>query len=37
MKELYKDFEIIEVGASRSINSVGSKRGEVKEILVRNY
>ncbi len=37
MKELYEDFEIIEVGANRSINSVGSKRGEVKEILVRNY
>ena len=37
MKELYQDFEVIEVGASRHINSVGSKRGEVKEILVRNY
>lgn len=37
MKDLYKDFQITEVGASRSINSVGSKRGEVKEILVRNY
>lgn len=37
MKELYKDFKIIEVGASRQINSVGSKRGEVTEILVRNY
>lgn len=37
MKDLYKDFEIIEVGASRYINSVGSKRGEVTEILVRNY
>ncbi len=39
MKDLYnhKDFQIIEVGATRHINSVGSKRGEVKEILVRNY
>ncbi len=37
MKDLYKDFEIIEVGASRHINSVGSKRGVVTEILVRNY
>lgn len=39
MKDLYnhKDFQIIEVGATRHINSVGSKRGEVTEILVRNY
>ena len=37
IKDLYKSFEIIEVGASRNINSVGSKRGEVTEILVRNY
>ena len=37
IKELYKDFNIIEVGASRYINSVGSKRGEVTEVLVRNY
>ena len=37
IKDLYKDFNIIEVGATRSINSVGSKRGEVMEVLVRNY
>lgn len=37
MKDLYKEFKIVEVGASRHINSVGSKRGEVTEILVRNY
>ena len=37
IKELYKDFEIIEVGAKRHINSVASKRGEVTEVLVRNY
>ena len=37
VKELYKDFEIIEVGAKRHINSVASKRGEVTEVLVRNY
>lgn len=37
IKNLYKDFEIIEVGAKRHINSVASKRGEVTEVLVRNY
>lgn len=37
IKDLYKDFEIIEVGAKRQINSVASKRGEVTEVLVRNY
>ena len=37
IKDLYKDFNIIEVGATRSINSVGNKRGEVMEVLVRNY
>lgn len=37
IKGLYKDFEIIEVGAKRHINSVASKRGEVTEVLVRNY
>lgn len=37
IKDLYNDFEIIEVGAKRHINSVASKRGEVTEVLVRNY
>lgn len=37
VKSLYRDFEIIEVGAKRQINSVASKRGEVTEVLVRNY
>lgn len=37
IKDLYKDFEIIEVDAKRHINSVASKRGSVTEILVRNY
>lgn len=37
IKDLYKDFEIIEVDAKRHINSVASKRGSVIEILVRNY
>lgn len=37
IKELYKDYDIIPVNAKRSINSVGSDRGEVEEVLVRNY
>lgn len=37
IKDLYKDYEIFEVGANRHINSDASKRGEVTEVLVRNY
>lgn len=37
IKDLYKDFTIKEVGANRYINSVASKRGQVVELLVRNY
>ncbi|MCI5643162.1 DNA adenine methylase [Peptoniphilus sp. SGI.035] len=35
--ELYKDYDITIVKARRSINSKGNKRGEINEILVRNY
>ncbi len=35
--ELYKDYEITFVKARRSINSKGNKRGEINEVLVRNY
>lgn len=35
--DLYKDFNIELVNAARSINSVGKKRGKIKEVLVRNY
>lgn len=39
IRELYKDekYKIEIVGATRSINSIGSKRGEVEEVLIRNY
>ena len=37
LRELYKDYEITTVSAKRSINSNASKRGEINEILVRNY
>ena len=33
----YKDNEITLVKARRSINSKGNKRGEINEVLVRNY
>jgi DNA adenine methylase len=35
--ELYKDYNITIVKANRAINSKGDKRGEVNEVLVRNY
>lgn len=34
---LYKNYEIKMIKASRSINSVGSKRGDVDEVLIKNY
>jgi DNA adenine methylase len=35
--DLYKDYIIETVGAKRAINSDGNKRGEVDEVLIRNY
>lgn len=35
--ELYKDYKIVYVDAKRNINSIGNKRGEIKEVLVMNY
>ncbi|WP_066388640.1 DNA adenine methylase [Helicobacter himalayensis] len=38
IRELYKDFEIIEIQAKRVINCKGDKRGEITELLIRgNY
>lgn len=37
IRELYQDYDIITVKARRSINSKGDKRGEINEVLVRNY
>ncbi len=37
IKDLYKSYEIISVKATRAINSNASRRGEVEEVLVRNY
>lgn len=35
--ELYKDYHIEIVSASRNINSVASRRGKIDEVLVMNY
>ena len=35
--DLYSDFNIQRVSASRMINSKGSGRGKISEILVKNY
>jgi len=35
--DLYKDYNITIVKARRPINSKGNKRGEVDEVLVKNY
>lgn len=37
IRKLYEDFEIIQIDAKRMINSNASKRGNVKEVIIRNY
>jgi DNA adenine methylase len=37
VKELYKDFHVEVVSATRNINSVASKRGKIEEVLVMNH
>jgi DNA adenine methylase len=37
INELYKDYNISKLQAKRSINSNGNKRGNVGEVVVRNY
>lgn len=37
IQDQYKDYTIEIVGAKRAINSNGKKRGEVEEVLIRNY
>ena len=35
--ELYSNFKILRVEASRMINSKGNSRGKIKELLIKNY
>lgn len=37
IRELYRGYEIIEVEATRLVNSRVSGRGKVKELLIKNY
>jgi len=37
IKELYKDFKIVEVQATRVLNCKANKRGKVPEVLIMNY
>ncbi len=35
--DLFHEFRVERIGATRAINSKGAKRGKVKELLIRNY
>lgn len=37
IRELYKGYDIKTVKARRAISCIGAKRGEIKEVVVRNY
>ena len=37
IKDLYKDYTIEIVNAKRTVNSKADKRGEIEEVLIRNY
>jgi len=37
IRDLYKDYKIVTVKANRAINSNGAERGEIDEVLIRNY
>lgn len=37
IKDLYKNYSIIPVKANRVVNSNGSGRGEIDEVLIKNY
>ena len=37
IKELYRDFNLLEVDARRNINSIGTKRNSIKELIITNY
>jgi DNA adenine methylase len=37
IRDLYKEFNIVEVKANRAINCKGNRRGKVTEVLIMNY
>ncbi|KGA96166.1 modification methylase [Alkalihalobacillus alcalophilus ATCC 27647 = CGMCC 1.3604] len=37
IKDIYSEYRTEIVGATRNINSVGSKRGKIQEVLIMNY
>ena len=37
IRKLYKNYNIITVKAKRAINSNANKRGDISEVLIRNY
>ena len=37
IRELYKNYNIVTIQARRSINSNGNRRGEINEVLIKNY
>lgn len=37
IKKIYDEFRIVEVAAKLAINSVGSKRGQLSELIITNY
>jgi DNA adenine methylase len=37
IRELYKNYNVMELSAKRNINSSGDKRGNVTELLIKNY
>ncbi len=37
IKQLYSDYHVNIIKANRAINSDGEKRGEVEEVLIKNY
>ena len=37
IRDLYADYNIIQVKAKRAVNSIASKRGDVNELVIRNY
>jgi len=36
-EDIYHEFNIVRISASRMINCIGAKRGEVKELIITNY